>query len=348
NAGENGFATRTNNFSLRGFDTSGNIFIDGVRDSGNYSRDVFNVEQVEVVKGAAADNGRGGAGGYVNLVTKTPRLDSFVLGTASYGFDGYSSDAGRARTAIDINRPMSGKSAFRLNALYQDGGIAGRDHAESDVVGIAPSVAFGLGTMTRFTAAFQHLDQSGVPDWGVPAAMIEGMLRYDPLAAAADRESFFGLESDFDDTKASTFLARLDHDFAGGVSITNQTRWTSNERDAVYTLPTGYDPATTLVTTQRQAFSRETSTVSNLKNITARIDTGGVRHTIAAGIELTREESDSGRFATDSTPGTTSLFAPDPLRAGAWNPAPAQIASVDIDTLALYAYDTMQLSERWQ
>ena len=348
NAGENGFATSTNNFSMRGFDTSGNIFIDGVRDSGNYSRDVFNVEQVEVVKGAAADNGRGGAGGYVNLVTKTPRLDSFVLGTASYGFDGYSSDAGRARTAIDINRPMSGKSAFRLNALYQDGGIAGRDHAESDVVGIAPSVAFGLGTMTRFTAAFQHLDQSGVPDWGVPAAMIEGMLRYDPLAAAADRESFFGLESDFDDTKASTFLARLEHDFAGGVSITNQTRWTSNERDAVYTLPTGYDPATTLVTTQRQAFSRETSTVSNLTNITARIDTGGVRHTIAAGIELTREQSDSGRFATDSTPGTTSLFAPDPLRAGAWNPAPAQIASVDIDTLALYAYDTMQLSERWQ
>ncbi len=348
NAGENGFATNTNNFSMRGFDSSGNIFLDGVRDSGNYSRDVFNVEQVEVVKGAAADNGRGGAGGYVNLVTKTPRLESFVLGTASYAFDGYSSDSGSARTTIDINQTLSERSAFRLNALYQDGGIPGRERAESDVVGIAPSIAFGLGTMTRFTAAFQHIDQSGRPDWGVPAAMIEDMFRYDPVAARADRENFFGLESDFDDTKASTFLARIEHDFPGNVSIMNQTRWTENERDAVYTLPTSYDPATSLVTTQRQAFARETSTLSNLTNISARVDTGSVRHTIAVGVELTREESDAGRFPTDSTPGTTNLFAPDPARVGAWRPAPLQIASVDIDTVALYAYDTMQLSERWQ
>src|SRR5690606_13266832 len=72
NAGENGFGSNTNDFSLRGFSTSGNIFIDGVRDSGNFSRDAFNLEQVEIVKGPAADNGRGGAGGYVNLETKTP------------------------------------------------------------------------------------------------------------------------------------------------------------------------------------------------------------------------------------------------------------------------------------
>ncbi|HBX57404.1 MAG TPA: TonB-dependent siderophore receptor, partial [Pseudomonas sp.] len=57
NAGENGFASGTNNFSLRGFDTSGSIFIDGARDNGSYTRDVFNVESVEVAKGPAADNG---------------------------------------------------------------------------------------------------------------------------------------------------------------------------------------------------------------------------------------------------------------------------------------------------
>src|SRR5690606_17931466 len=70
--GENGFATSTNNFKLRGFDGSGNVFIDGARSSGSYARDVFNTERVEIFKGAAADNGRGGAGGYVNMVTKTP------------------------------------------------------------------------------------------------------------------------------------------------------------------------------------------------------------------------------------------------------------------------------------
>ena len=79
-AGENGFSTNNNNFSLRGFDTSGSIFVDGVRDSGNYPRDVFNLESVEVAKGPAADNGRGGLGGYVNLVSKTPQLGYFFRG----------------------------------------------------------------------------------------------------------------------------------------------------------------------------------------------------------------------------------------------------------------------------
>src|SRR5690606_475867 len=87
NAGENGFGSNTNDFSLRGFSTSGNIFVDGVRDSGNFARDAFNLEQVEVVKGPAADNGRGGAGGYVNLETKTPKAENFVGGSVGVGFE---------------------------------------------------------------------------------------------------------------------------------------------------------------------------------------------------------------------------------------------------------------------
>src|SRR5690606_4888421 len=43
NAGENGFSTGSNNFSMRGFDTSGSIFVDGARDNGSYSRDVFKI-----------------------------------------------------------------------------------------------------------------------------------------------------------------------------------------------------------------------------------------------------------------------------------------------------------------
>jgi catecholate siderophore receptor len=86
-AGENGFGTSTNNFKLRGFDSSANIFVDGSRDSGSYTRDMFNVERVEVFKGAASDNGRGGPGGYVNMVTKTPLMQNFLAGEVSYGWD---------------------------------------------------------------------------------------------------------------------------------------------------------------------------------------------------------------------------------------------------------------------
>ncbi len=71
-AGEGGHVSGANSMVMRGFDATGSIFIDGVRDSGNYGRDIYNLEQVEVVKGAAGDNGRGTAAGYINLSTKSP------------------------------------------------------------------------------------------------------------------------------------------------------------------------------------------------------------------------------------------------------------------------------------
>ena len=68
--------SNANNFNLRGFDASGNIFVDGARDSGSYSRDIFNVEQVEIAKGPASDNGRSGAGGTrrVNCTAQNPQI----------------------------------------------------------------------------------------------------------------------------------------------------------------------------------------------------------------------------------------------------------------------------------
>lgn len=137
NAGENGFGTNNNNFSLRGFDTSGSVFVDGVRDSGNFARDAFNLEQVEVIKGPSADNGRGGAGGYVNLETKTPKAENFTTGSVGLGWDQYESK-NRLRGTLDFNRQFSEGGAFRLNLLAEDSGIAGREHAKQRSIGLAP------------------------------------------------------------------------------------------------------------------------------------------------------------------------------------------------------------------
>src|SRR5687768_14689478 len=144
-AGEGGHVSGSNSFVMRGFDMSGNIFIDGVRDNGNYSRDIYNLEQVEVVKGPSGDNGRGSASGYINLATKSPQLENFGGATASYGFDGYAS-VDRLRATVDVNQSLDGSlkgAAIRVNALWQDGGVAGRDYAEKNTWGIAPSLALG-------------------------------------------------------------------------------------------------------------------------------------------------------------------------------------------------------------
>ncbi|MCA0394492.1 MAG: TonB-dependent receptor [Proteobacteria bacterium] len=345
-AGENGFGTNNNNFSLRGFDTSGSIFVDGVRDSGNYPRDVFNLDSVEVAKGPAADNGRGGLGGYVNLVTKTPQLGYFFRGTASVGTDGTDADS-RLRTSLDLNNPLGETSALRLNLLLKEGGVAGREHVESDAVGIAPSLAFGLGTDTRVVLAAHYLSQSGRPDWGVPGAAIKGTVNYDPVAASAESDTFYGLHSDFDDNTSSSVTARIEHDFANGLTLSNQTRWTKTDRKALYTVPFGYTPATQVVVGDTQAYERENTTFSNLTNLSVAFATGAIEHTLAAGLELSREESDALRFGT-SVPPTTHVLAPDYRRATAGMPAAQQSNGVTIDTIALYVYDTLKFNERWQ
>jgi len=346
NAGENGFATSTNNFSLRGFDTSGSVFIDGVRDSGSYSRDVFNAEQVEVFKGPAADNGRGGAGGYVNIVTKTPGLQNFVRGGISLGFDDYGTQA-RKRATADVNQAVTDNIAFRLNAMIEDSGVAGRDVAEKNSWGLAPSLAFGLNTDFRAILSYEHVDNQDTPDWGVPGATLKGLMRYDATTDGAKRDKFYGLASDFDDVTVDTLTARFEYDISDNVTLSNQTRWSRIDRDARYTIPTGYAVGTLEATTQTQLYDRKNTALSNLTNLSARFDTGGIAHNLAVGLELMREKSNANRYGT-ANPGNTSIFTPDENRAFAIFPAPTEVNKVKVDTVAFYIYDTIKFNEQWQ
>ena len=344
NAGENGFATSTNNFQLRGFDTSGNIFIDGTRDSGSYARDIFNVEQVEVFKGATSDNGRGGAGGYVNLVTKVPTLESFIAGNAAIGFDQYGGRA-RLRGSVDVNQVVSDGIAIRLNAVGERSGVAGRDVAERNLWGIAPSIAVGLGGPLRAYLSYEHTSSDDVPDWGVPGASIPGLVTYDPVTAGVDRDNFYGLASDVDDVDSDAVLFRVEYDVAPNITISNQTRWAQVDRFARYTIPFGFTAPDT-VTGQTQFYSRENETFTNLTNLRASFNTGAVAHTLSAGVEFTRERSDALRAGTVNNP--VDLFNPDPNRVPGPAFNPTQLNEVDIDTIAFYIFDTIELSEQFQ
>lgn len=354
NAGENGFATGLSNFSMRGFDTSANIFIDGARDSGAYSRDAFNIDEVEVVKGPAGDNGRGGAGGYVNIVTRTPNLQQSYGLSTSYGFDDTNADD-RWRTTLDLNQPLSMTAAARLNVLYEDGGVAGREIASRNTFGFAPSLALGLGTDTRVILAGQYVAQNDRPDWGVPVALVDGMINYDPTLLSGTshedlRDQYFGLSSDFDDVQSGVLRALVEHTISSSLEFSSQVRWSHTDREAVYTLPSGYAAATDLVTTQRQAYARENESLSWINNFSTTFSTGGLRHTAAFGVEYSQEEANALAFATETNPGgaTQPLNNPNPDRAGAFTAGPTERSEVSVDTLAAYFYDTIQLSPQWE
>lgn len=345
-AGENGFASTTNNFKLRGFNTGSSVFIDGARDNGSYARDVFNIERVEIFKGPSADNGRGNGGGYVNLVTKLPSLHDFYSGEIGYGWDQYSSDP-RRRATMDVNHVFAPNAAFRLNAMIEDSGVAGREFAKNRPWGIAPSLAFGLNSDQRAFFSFEHQTRRDIPDWGIPAAGVRGMMRYDPVAASAPRDAYYGLRSDYDRVESNSALARFEKDLSEGVTISNQTRWSQVHRWANYTPLSAFTlgPPST-VTTANQGYDRTNTTISNLTNLSAEFFAGGFKHNLATGLEITREESDANRFANGAAT-TTDLFDPDPNRVQPMA-TPAGTNNIKINTVAAYLNDTLHLNEQWQ
>lgn len=347
NAGENGFSTGAGNFSMRGFDASGSVFSDGFRDSGNHLRDAFNLETVEVVKGPAADNGRGSGGGYVNLVSKTPHLNAARSGTVSFGFDEESSKE-RYRTTLDINQPFSDSAAFRLNVMGQTGGVPGRDVAENNAWGIAPSVALGLGTPTRLIFSYQHLEQNNIPEYGVPGAFIKGLVTYNPATGGKqNRDRFYGLDTDFDDVTSDVFVARLEHDFTPDIKLSNSTRVSQTERKARFTVPTGINGAVTEVTRQTQLYDRDNESLANNTNLSFSFDTGSLEHTFVTGLEVSREKSHGNRYGTNN-PGNTPIGAPINSGIPSFDPAVTSTLDIKIDSVAVYAYDTVKINEQWQ
>ncbi|HEY0967373.1 MAG TPA: TonB-dependent siderophore receptor [Opitutaceae bacterium] len=351
-AGEGGNASSADgdSFFMRGFDSSNSVFIDGVRDTGQYTRDVYNLEQVEIAKGpAGADIGRGSASGYINLGSKVPRLDTVHAGTVSYGSED------KVRVTSDFNQTLSETAAVRVNAMWQDGGVAGRDTVEQNRWSIAPSFALGLGTPTRAYLSYQYTKHDDIPDYGLPRAALPGPLgagSFDPVPAAVDQDTFYGTIHDFDDVESNAFTARVEHDFSPTVKLSNQTRLSETDRLAILTAPTGYTAATGLVTRSRQGNERENVTVSNLTNLNTQFATGTLQHSLSAGFEYLYEKQLTVSYASVSdamAPGlNTSLTAPDtttryldPVRSGANNWG-------GIETVGVYAFDTVRLNDRWQ
>ena len=361
-AGEGGAASSTagDMFNLRGFNASNSLFVDGVRDDGLISRDVYNLEQVEVYMGpSGTDVGRGTAAGYVNTQTKMPHLGS----SSSASFTLGSADQRRLSAdfnwAVPENRADSwiGKSAFRLNALWQDSGVPGRDLTNRESIGVAPSVAMGLGTQTRVMLSGQFMHQDGLPDYGIPgAAWDESLLAPTTVQASqpVDQANFFGSTAyDYDQATQSTAMARVEHDITRGTTLRNQTRYNRARREAVVSAiqnVAAFNPATELVTIARQGNERENAIFSNQTSLVDRFSTGGLRHAATVGVEITHEEQFAPTLTGLGTRSPVSIYAPnasDPVVGYAPSYTLAE-SEGNTNTVGFYAFDTVEVSSRVQ
>ena len=362
--GENGNTTTGDAIYMRGFDSQSSIFVDGVRDLGSISRDVFNIEQIEVTKGpAGTDNGRTAPSGAINLVSKQPMLMDGFSGSAALGTDS------QQRLTADWNVRLGAidGAAFRLNLLAQDSGVPGRDRIENARWGIAPSLAFGLDTATRLYLDYLHVEQDNVPDGGVFTLGLPGYSSPDPErpwigdAPAVDPRNFYGTEADHDDVAADMFTAIVQHDFNEDLKLQNSTRWGRTSQDYLLTAfmgtaanlatPDITDPSTWTIRRSNPTFKDQVNRIlTNQSNLRVHSTAGSFENDLSIGAELTREDLSTRQIAplAGTAWPAANVYAPDPRVDGLqWAPTGGR-GEGRSDTVAVYAFDTLTLGEHWQ
>jgi catecholate siderophore receptor len=251
---------------------------------------------------------------------------------------------------VDLNTPfkvVGQEAAFRLNLMGTEGGVAGRDIAHNRRYGIAPSLAFGLGTPTRVTINFLNQQADDIPDYGIPWLFNQ--------PAPVDRHNYYGFaDGNYLRTRDNIATLRAEHDFNANISIRNQTRYARYSRDVLITepqIPAGTTVSTPLasiqITRNELASNSIEAFAANQTDATFKFQTGSIRHTLISGLELDREDSDPTRPRFTGVP-ATSLLNPDPYQAFAGVATINTIVNTRGNTIAGYVMDTAKLGEHWQ
>src|SRR3546814_337069 len=330
---------------IRGFDSQGSTFVDGVRDPSAQSREVFAVEQIQIVRGSDSTlGGRGSAGGSLNIVSKLPVAETFAAGAVSVG------NADYKRATADINYRVNDLIAFRINGMWHDQDVAGRDAIWQKRWGIAPSVTIGVDGPTKLTLAYYHLETDELPDSGFPyfytignapggqtlsEPAIGDVTTIGGVTGHVDRDNFYGLKSrDFRKTKTDQATMRFQHDF-GGITLRNTSRYSRNSQSYILSQPDDSkgnvfgtdpsDPATAGGLVWRRANSRYgyVESITNQTDLYGKFNTGSVEHSFAVGAEFSWEKARRGSFVFSDGTGSctdtdlsrfycTSLFNPNP------------------------------------
>ena len=349
-----------NNINLRGFSARTDIYLDGFRDRGQYYRDTFNLESIDVLYGPSSLYfGRGSTGGVINQVSKEPTLKKRADVSVQAGTHD------RYRTTVDLDTPITDTSAFRINAFGQSLGSS-RDVMKNKDYGVAPEVKFGIGTPTEITlsALIQHnRDQ---PDYGIPP------LNGHP--APVNRGTFYGYTDDRTIQDVQTFSARIKHRFNDDVTVRNQTQFSHYSTEAratnaasVLTGPlststalsngnfTTIDPSKLFVKLQGKDRNINDHSVYNSTDVEWKFNTGPVKHDLLAGVDLSHETYSNQSFTATSPGMTSNTIGVVPLIDPPYTPRPANVKEVatnlaesSANGVGLYLNDTISLGEHWK
>jgi catecholate siderophore receptor len=326
---------------IRGNSTTADFYVDGVRDDAQVFRDLYNLERAEVLKGPASMIfGRGGAGGLVNRVTKRPVFDS--LREASVMLGSYS----QFRGTLDLGGKASDGAAWRLNAMYENSdGFRNGFHLERYAVN--PTATVNLEGRTSLTLGYEHLWDYRTADRGIPS--------FNGVPYNTDRATFFGNP---DQSHARNVVdglyAVLDHDFGGGLTVRNTTRYTDYDKYYQNVYPGSAVNAAGNLTISAYNNSNKRQNFFNQTDFTKKLTAAGRDHTLLFGFELGSQDSANKRNTGFFGGAGTAIGAIVPVTnpfalATVFRPNATDADNkVKSDTAAAYIQDQIAFSKEWK
>jgi catecholate siderophore receptor len=326
--------------TIRGNSSTADFFVNGIRDDAQYLRDVYNVERVEAIMGAnALAFGRGGGGGVLNRVSKQA---GFVT-TGAITVEGGS--FGHARETIDLNAPLGGRVAARLNGMLERSGSY-RDHTTLRRDAVNPTATILAGGSTIVRLDYERFHDERTVDRGIPSRLGA------PLTS--DKATFFG------DPDASRAHARVD---AAGVTVDHQfgpvqlrTATRGVRYDKFYQnvfAGSAVNAATGQLDLSAYNNATRRANLFNQTDLTTTATTGALTHTLLLGGELSRQSTDNVRQTGYFNGGTSASFsvsaeAPtQPTDVTFRQSATDADNHVRLDVGAGYVQDQIALGQRW-
>ena len=279
---------------FRGVRSTSDFFVDGVRDDAQYYRSLYNIDQVEILRGAnALLFGRGGTGGLVNRVTKKGQI-----GEDFTGYKAAIDTFGAFAAEIDSNFAASDTSAFRINAIYESLNNH-RDFYDGDRIAFNPTVRFELSPSSTVDLSYEYIDNERFIDRGIPindlaggdfqpVEAFENIVFGDPELNTAEAKAHIlraTLTQNFSDNFKGVFNATYsDFDKLYQNFYSQDLRSLTTDRTSGIVRLDGY-----VDTTQRKSFN-----ISG--NLIGEYATGGIEHTIVTGIEYRGTSNNNDRF----------------------------------------------------
>lgn len=351
-AGEGGVIG--DNINLRGFSARTDVYLDGLRDRGQYARDVFALEAVEVLKGPSSMLfGRGSTGGVINQVSKKPDLSDRSEVSLSAGTDDL------YRTTLDVNRRVGEDSAMRVAAFGQSIQST-RDVTRADDIGVAPSFRWGIGTASELALSALLQRNHDIPDYGFPLVTTSGTGTV-RTPVHAPRNTYYGYTDDLFDQSVNVATASWQYQWSESTKLRARVM-ASHDRTNARANPLGTvvrtgggtpslnddldDLSAPRSTRDRQI--TDDSLIGQL-DLTGQVNVAGLPHQMTGGIEWANERSRDDRWAWNTPASEALVNLGQPIyRDISGGRALSRTTITTADTIAAYVNDAVQLAPDWK